>query len=109
MVSKSQVFRLIRGAWRPERDADAAVVTPLVVDLEDADGRRIARRGEMGAAAGLSIEANDLDDADPAVGRGRRRHRAAADQPAFRLSLGHREGGEGHWGGLGDNGRVWSF
>ena len=37
----------------------------------------------MGAAAGLAVEADDLDDADAAVRRRRRRHRFRADQPVL--------------------------
>src|SRR5690348_5438434 len=50
---------------------DASIVAAFVVDLQHADRRRGASRGEMGAAAGLSVEASDLDDANLAVGRRR--------------------------------------
>ena len=86
MVLKVKNFRPIRSG--------PGVVPALVVDLEDADGRRLTGRGEMGAAAGLPVEADDLDDADLAVGRGRRCHRAAADQAMLGLGLAHRDVGE---------------
>src|SRR5712671_3587039 len=41
----------------------------------------------MCAAAGLAIEAGDLDDADLAIGGGRRRDRARSDQSRFVKAL----------------------
>jgi hypothetical protein len=57
-------------------DAHASVVAALVVDLEDAERTGLRGRRQMRAAARLSVEPDDLDDAHGAVGRGRRRHRA---------------------------------
>src|SRR5450432_2583031 len=78
-----------------QADADAAIVTALVVDLEYADLRRGAGRGEMRAAASLAVQSRYLDDADLAVRRGRRRHRSAADEAVLRLRLLERDIVEG--------------
>src|SRR5436853_7762551 len=83
-------------------DPYPSVVATLVVDLEDADGRRASGRGEVRAAAGLAVESDDLDDADLAIGCRRRRHRAAADQATLGLGLMHGHVGEGHGDVLAD-------
>src|SRR5712691_5104624 len=76
---------------RGETDPNATVVAALVVDLEDPHGPGAARGCEVRAAAGLSVEPDDLDDAHQAVGVRWRRHRAVADQARLspRVVRGH--------------------
>src|SRR6185369_3577734 len=66
-------------------DADAPVVAALVFDLQDLHFRDIAQRIQMRTAAGLAVEADDIDDAHLAVLGRRRRYRAAAQKAWHRL------------------------
>src|SRR5262245_65183188 len=79
--------------WRPgsagEADLDAPVVAALVVDVEEPDRWRLARRRQVRAAARLAVEPGDLDDPDRPIGLGRWRDRSAPEEPA----LGPREVG----------------
>src|SRR5258708_37348844 len=54
-----------------QRNPQAPIVPALVLDLEDPEPARGPGRAEMRAAAGLAIEADDLDDANFAVRRRR--------------------------------------
>src|SRR5687768_12945604 len=86
VVIASLSSRLGPSAFR-EAEADAAVVAPLVVDLQDADGARSSGGRQVRAAAALAVQADDLDDADRAVGSGWRRHRSAAEQPGLGVAF----------------------
>src|SRR5262245_42437072 len=74
-----------------QTDAHPPVVAAFVVDLEDADGWGLAGRREMRAAAGLTIEAFDLDDANFAIWRRGRCDRATPDESGRGLRLMHRD------------------
>src|SRR4051794_12100584 len=74
------------GGW-VEDEADATVAPTLVLHLDDPEGSRTPGVVEMGASARLSVDAVDLDDPQPAIGRWRRRHREAADETGRRRRL----------------------
>src|SRR5881394_721265 len=63
-----------------EADAHASIVPAFVLDLEDANGARRSGRAEVRSAAGLAVEADDLDDADLSIQRRWRRDRLGPDQ-----------------------------
>src|SRR5215212_5329419 len=54
-----------------QSDPDTPVLLALLLDVGDANGPDLARPTHMGAAAGLQIDAVDLDKPDPAGSAGR--------------------------------------
>src|SRR5262245_33397208 len=58
--------RLFRDHALYKRDPDPAVLLALLFDLGDADRADFGGRAHMGAAAGLQVEACNLDEPHPA-------------------------------------------
>src|SRR5690606_7411767 len=71
------------GSWVHQSDAHPAVMAALVVDLQDPERPRGACLAQVRPAAGLAVQPDDVDDADPAIGRRRRRDRLGTDQAVF--------------------------
>src|SRR6266404_2777280 len=70
----------------PQDQVDAAVLLALALDLADLDQADLAGPRDMRAAAGLQVDAFDLEQPDPSLA-GRRLHRHGADQLGPRRQL----------------------
>src|SRR5579885_1072526 len=73
--------------WLHQREPHAAVQFALLLDLRHLHLADLAGGAHVGAAAGLQIEAGDLDQAD-AAGAHRRLHRHGLDQAGIGFELG---------------------
>src|SRR5690606_7438520 len=62
-----------------QREADPAVLAPLVLDFADTYGADLTRAANMRAAARLQVDVGDFDQTNP-TGAGRRTHRHGAHQ-----------------------------
>src|SRR5918992_5442186 len=80
------IARANRLALLRERDVDPAVLAALVLDLAHVERADLAGRADVGAAAGLQVEALDLHQAQASAG-GRRADRHGAHQPRPQLEL----------------------
>src|SRR5215208_4883662 len=69
-----------------QRDPHAAVLLALLLDVGDGDAADLAGAADMGAAAGLEVDALDLDEAH-AAGAARRLHRHGLDEGGVGVEL----------------------
>src|SRR6476619_8522762 len=69
-----------------QRDPHAEVLLALLLDVGDGDEADLAGAAEMGAAAGLEVDALDLDEAH-AAGAARRLHRHGLDEGRIGVEL----------------------
>src|SRR3954447_9416793 len=75
--------------WRRglgQRDPHPAVLLALLLDVGDGDAANLAGAADMGAAAGLEVDALDLDEAH-AAGAARRLHRHGLDERRVGVEL----------------------